>query len=59
MENVLHVEATILLGDRALRIVDVSPREWLAVLVHNVFANVVGSPCGFIRVARSVTHEHR
>ncbi len=58
MENVLDVEAAILLGDRALRIAVVSSREWLEVLVQNVFANVVGSPCGFIRVARNVTHEH-
>jgi len=48
VENVLDVEAIILLGDRALRAVYISPREWLAVLVENVFANVVGSPCGFI-----------
>ncbi len=48
MENVLDVDAAELLSNRALRIAYVTPREWLTVLVHNVFANVVGSQCGFL-----------
>jgi len=48
MENVLDVDAAELLGDRTLRIVYVTPSERRAVLVPNVFTNVVGSPCGFI-----------
>ena len=58
MENGLDVDAAELFGDGALCIADVAPREWVAVLVLNVFANIVGSPCGLIRVTRSEASEH-
>ena len=44
MKDIFDVYGALLLGDRALRVVDVTPREWLAVFVHNVVANEVGSP---------------
>jgi len=50
MEDIFDVDGVKLLGDRALRFVDVTLREWLAVFVHNIVANVVGSPRKCIRV---------
>jgi hypothetical protein len=44
MEDIFDVDGAKLLGDRALRVVDVTPREWLVVLIHNAVATVVGSP---------------
>ncbi len=45
MEDIFDADGAKLLGDRTLRVADVTPREWLFVLVRNVLANVVGSPC--------------